>query len=84
MFEVRSCLASGKELGVEAGDIPITLREPRETVLASEAAKGLTGLAALSGALRASGGASPFPLPSILPPPSFRADIEAYRRRLQP
>jgi hypothetical protein len=70
--EARSWLKSGR--GPDEGgerELGVEFRERNETVLASDGAKGLVALGVWAG----DGGARPFPLPRILPPPSLRPDI---------
>src|SRR5262245_5726944 len=73
MLEVMSWLrpGSGLEAGGDADD------ELRESVL-SDAANGLAALGR-DGAGDEVGGASPLPLPRILPPPSLRPDMARCR-----
>lgn len=73
-LEARSCEKSGSGLD-EGGDneLGVELCECKDTVLLSEGGKGLVALVRWT----EGGGARPFPLPRILPPPSFRPDMVA-------
>jgi hypothetical protein len=69
-FEARSWAKSGSGLDDDGErETGVELCELIETVL-SDGAKGLAARGEW-----ADGGASPLPLPRILPPPSFRADM---------
>jgi hypothetical protein len=69
-LEMRSCAASGMG-DVARGEIADSLELPSDKVLA-EGETTSDGLLCWDGGR---GGASDFPLPNILPPPSLRPDI---------
>lgn len=72
MLEAKSWPKSGRgpRDGGERG-LGVEIRDWNETVLDSDGAKGLAALGLCAGG----GGARPFPVPRILPPPSFRPDM---------
>lgn len=79
IFEARSCASPGSglvELGEpEAGDrIDSPIEPPIDGVL-SEGAYGLVARCTAGDAVAALGGARPFPLPRMRPPPSLRLDM---------
>lgn len=82
MFEVKSCSTPGSVLGVEGGDKPAAICDPRDGLPASDGAKGLEERAGCGVWPISVGGARPLPLPKILPPPSFRDAMEKARRQL--
>lgn len=79
MFEARSCERPGSGL-VELGEpdpgesIDSPIDPPIDGVL-SEGAYGLVARCTAGDAVAALGGARPFPLPRMRPPPSLRLDM---------
>ena len=77
MFEARSCEKSGRGLFETGGELEREIWESRDAVLPSDGTKrpwdrGTDDEDEVFGSV---GGAMPFPLPRILPPPSFLPDM---------